>query len=535
MKVVGLYVVRNEVDVIETNLRHHLATVLDEAIVLDNGSTDGTLQIVARLAEELPIQVASEVGPIYQSDRTTRLARYAVWQGADWVLPIDADEFWVAAAGEGASFRDVLAETPADVQALVVEVVTMVQQRDVLVARPGCLESMTMRPADTIGTPEDAPSLVGSGEISFLESEYTPKCVRRATPDIVISWGNHLTDEVGNATPTDRITCLHAPLRARSVLAAKLDYGRRLLATPISGGGSWQMLRWWQMARAGTMEREWEALSCADGALTVSGRRHELVADERLRAAALAVAPRVRTTVADIVDPPSEMEPAVGAYMRGMDTVPGRLDPLDLRILVEFDRIQAGRSIEGDLFEIGAYYGKFAILLGYLTRGPHERVTVCDVFEHADLIDAESWPVHNHLYRDLTQAAFVVEYLRFHERLPETIVGLSEAIDAKSRAQTCRLVHVDGGHGYDTVRHDAATAERLLRPGGMVVFNDFAAAPHPGVSLAVWELVLGRGFTPVCITGDKLYGFWDAGGVEWTAALDEWVAREPDVGSELHT
>jgi hypothetical protein len=44
VKVVGLYLVRNEVDIIETNLRYHLAGVIDEAIVIDNGATDGALQ-----------------------------------------------------------------------------------------------------------------------------------------------------------------------------------------------------------------------------------------------------------------------------------------------------------------------------------------------------------------------------------------------------------------------------------------------------------------------------------------------------------
>ena len=62
VKVVGLYLVRNEVDIMEVNLRHHFATGIDEAIVIDNGSTDGTLEVIADLAEELPIQLSSEVG-----------------------------------------------------------------------------------------------------------------------------------------------------------------------------------------------------------------------------------------------------------------------------------------------------------------------------------------------------------------------------------------------------------------------------------------------------------------------------------------
>ena len=54
MKVVGLYLVRNEADIIETNLRHHFAAVIDEAIVIDNGSTDGTIEIVADLRRDCP-------------------------------------------------------------------------------------------------------------------------------------------------------------------------------------------------------------------------------------------------------------------------------------------------------------------------------------------------------------------------------------------------------------------------------------------------------------------------------------------------
>jgi len=51
----------------------------------------------------------------------------------------------------------------------------------------------------------------------------------------------------------------------------------------------------------------------------------------------------------------------------------------------------------------------------------------------------------------------------------------------------------------------------------------------------VWELVLGGAFRPLLLTDAKLYGTWDAGGVDWAARIDEWVASEPDLGSDLHT
>ena len=189
VKVVGVYLVRNEVDVIETNLLHHFAEVIDEAIVMDNGSTDGTLEILADLAQDMPIQLASEVGHFYQAERVTRMARLAALQGADWVLPIDGDEFWVASG----SFRDVLAEAPDDVTALFAEVVNFVQRRDVLVARPGCLETMTMRTARPLGPPEESSRLVRDGDAGWVEIMYTPKSVHRASPLVSVASGNHRT------------------------------------------------------------------------------------------------------------------------------------------------------------------------------------------------------------------------------------------------------------------------------------------------------------------------------------------------------
>jgi hypothetical protein len=531
MKVVGLYMVRNEVDIIETNLRHHLATVLDEAIVLDNGSRDGTLELLLDLAGELPLQLTVEDGSQYQSARTTRMARYATQQGADWVLPIDADEFWVA--GE-TPFRTVLQEAPADARALFVDVVQYVQDRNVLVARPGVLATMTMRLEHTIGRPEDAKRLVESGTVGWLELPYAPKAVHRALPDVFVSHGNHRSGVTGGV-PTDALTCLHAPMRARSTLIGKLDHGRRALAEGSSPEASWHLKRWWQMARAGTIDREWEALSYEDGAININGARHELIPDDRLAQTVEAVAPRVRATPAQTANPLDELEPAVAAYLLAFDTVPGWLSRLDARVLVELDQLQREHNIVGDLFEIGTSFGKSAILLGYLVRPPEERLTVCDVFEHTESLDPESLMIINHLYADVTEKAFLGEYERFHERVPDVIVGPSGEIDAGERAGTCRLVHVDGGNRYDVVRQDAATARALTGRGGVVAFGDISTTHSPGVALAVWEQVLRGAFVPLCLTEGKLYGTWEGDALNWGQAIDDWVDGQPDLGKDIHT
>ena len=303
--------------------------------------------------------------------------------------------------------------------------------------------------------------------------------------------------------------------------------------TPSEAG--WQLKRWWQMARQGTIDREWEALSYEDGAVMVGGRRHELVRDDRLRDAAAAVASRVRTTAERVANPLEEMPPAAAAYALVMDTVPGWLSSLDFRTLVALDRIQRQQGIGGDLFEIGAYLGQTAILLGYLARAPQERLTVCDIFEHVEGIDDESLMEVQHWYGDLTEKAFVTHYELFHQQLPDVIVGPSERIDAAALAGTCRMVHVDGGHTYDNVRQDAAIARQLLGRGGIVAFDHVWASHTPGVALAVWELVLDGAFVPLCLTADKLYGTWDDGDIDWVWEIGGWVTGERDLGNEMHT
>jgi glycosyltransferase involved in cell wall biosynthesis len=95
MRLAGITIVRNECDIVEAFVRHNEA-VLDQLYILDNDSSDGTLEILQRLAaNRLSIKVGRDNNlPYYQATKTTKLIKAALEDEAwDCVFPLDCDEF----------------------------------------------------------------------------------------------------------------------------------------------------------------------------------------------------------------------------------------------------------------------------------------------------------------------------------------------------------------------------------------------------------------------------------------------------------
>jgi hypothetical protein len=94
-RLLGISVVKNEQDIIEPFVRHNLR-FLDWLIVLDNGSEDGTKDILARLEREHSMLIVAhddEFGHT-QFTRMNELLRIGVSRyHPDYVIPLDADEF----------------------------------------------------------------------------------------------------------------------------------------------------------------------------------------------------------------------------------------------------------------------------------------------------------------------------------------------------------------------------------------------------------------------------------------------------------
>ncbi len=280
MKIFGLMMVRNEADVLRVNVLHHLDQGVDYFLIVDNGSWDGTDEVLQDLSRNGRVGWIRDPGPYDQSEITTELAREAFHRGADWVVPIDADEFWWAPGG---TLKKVLEESEAG--ALEVEVVNFIQRRAQTQASPDALLHMTRRAPDPAGPLRKAKELFESRKHAFVELMTYPKWISRARASTEIAMGDHGVQGVPEPrVKTDEIICLHAPLRARSTWFSKaVDQGARVRELDLTPGDWWQARRWYELATLGELEPEWRANSYADDRLDVYGVSHEVVFDPRLR------------------------------------------------------------------------------------------------------------------------------------------------------------------------------------------------------------------------------------------------------------
>ncbi len=94
MQIAIVCVVRNEVDLIDDFLSHHLA-IADCLYVIDHLSNDGTYEIIRSRAQNNSCLVALEYNyrQFFQGVVMTAVTQRAIHDGADWIVPLDADEF----------------------------------------------------------------------------------------------------------------------------------------------------------------------------------------------------------------------------------------------------------------------------------------------------------------------------------------------------------------------------------------------------------------------------------------------------------
>ena len=203
MSVAAVSMVKDEHDIIEHTVRN-MAAQVDVVIVADNGSTDGTREILDRLAVELPgLMILDDPEPAYlQSVKMTALARTAGEMGATWIVPFDADEVWYSGFG---AVCEVLEDLPAGIAVAKAELFDHV--------------ATGVDPADEL----DPTRRMGWRRRCPLP---LPKVACRWRPDLVIHQGNHGCDYGGIVPAGDvNLVVRHFPYRSVAQLVSKVRNG----------------------------------------------------------------------------------------------------------------------------------------------------------------------------------------------------------------------------------------------------------------------------------------------------------------------
>jgi hypothetical protein len=260
--------VRDERDIVEMNVRFHLDAGVDFVLVTDNASVDGTREILAELARDLPVGIIDEPSDDYSQHRwVTRMARLAATEHrADWVINADADEFWWPSAG---SLAAVLAAVPPEVGGLAVP-----------------RENFVIRPED--GRPFWERLVVRRTDgVNEVGDTLNPKVCHRGDPEVQVGQGNHeaIGPRIGAVQPTDAIDILHFPMRTYAQFANKIDkggaaYGRNT-EFPETIGHRWRELH--ADLHAGGLADQWRSWEPSEDEVEGGLASGRFVVDTRLR------------------------------------------------------------------------------------------------------------------------------------------------------------------------------------------------------------------------------------------------------------
>ena len=265
MKVAGISQVRNEIEVIDFAIWHHLDQGLDRLFISDNGSTDGTLEVIREWSErDDRVVLYNNDGPFHQERALTLMAQMAYEDGCAWCIPFDGDELWLSDNGLK---TDIMSLDDYE-DGVRVHLVNFIQNYNHSTLPYEIYSSVKWKIPDSINYATQVE--VEYKLRSMLEFRWDRKHILKLSDNLYIGEGSH------TAAPSFRfIRCddprwkvYHVPIRSYTHMIRKAENGLRIKEAGYPYGYGWEAHIWADQYLSGTLLGEWRANSEIGGVLT---------------------------------------------------------------------------------------------------------------------------------------------------------------------------------------------------------------------------------------------------------------------------
>jgi len=240
--------VRDEVDIIEQNIRYHYAQGIEHFVVTDNGSVDGTRECIVELQKTLSIELIDEPSHTIDQDLwVTRMAHRVAEHGKyDWVIHNDADEFWMPAHG---SLPDSIQQAleAADQDGSDIGVLACKRRNLLTPNAPATHHYLDNQHVAVRATPLQAGEDAWNAEAcNSVARPVMDKVLTRVSGLSEVGYGNHAAEHELATSPCNTIEIRHYPVRSREQFERKVvNYGQSLEKNTRFDPGASMHLRYW--------------------------------------------------------------------------------------------------------------------------------------------------------------------------------------------------------------------------------------------------------------------------------------------------
>lgn len=253
--------VRDEEDIVESNICFHLNQGVDKILVIDNGSVDGTTDILNKYKKTGVLEYKIIKEHTYEQDKwVSGMAKEAILRHkASHVLHCDADEFWLPNSG---TIKDVIAKNQTK-DVIFVRVINYLPPQDKKV------EGLNFSNFNYIITKTTLVPGYVKDRISSKVFFYTyPNKVITNNKITEIGYGNDTvkSEEEIESLVTDDIFIHHFPVRnwkhfERKVVNGGSSYKNNSIKDPSIG---WHWKKWFLLYEKGLLEEEYHRLALSD-------------------------------------------------------------------------------------------------------------------------------------------------------------------------------------------------------------------------------------------------------------------------------